>query len=562
MTRRNLLYFVCIILIVYLTLAANSSRLAYILYGTSANLIFPSGSPTKSIILIPLDSRPPCTQFVEQLAKMANIKLVMPPSEMLDHYKQPADRENLRLWLKNEFSNVDGAIISVDMLIHGGLLASRNAHGSSTDIAETLHLLQSLHEAYPHKELYVFSIIPRLLISDSQENAKYQKKMLKYSVLKDQINLFENPLDMKRLAELEAEIPTSIIDNYKYLYQQNLQLSYNLIALAQRGVITRLTIGQDDGYPFGLPNMTKQRLQHFVEQTGINNKVYITRGTDEVAMTMLGAMATAAAEYKPKVKVLYSEPGIPSMVMPFMPHSIARTVEEKVVMLQGIETESVEEADFVLFVHAGNRHTTPYSLSLAAKQVKTLLAQGYHVAVVDLSEDYLAGQTLLPYLLKENVDLLKLHAYAGWNTTSNSIGTALTQATIFNMGLKDDKNINELQLKADNLTFLIARYLDDWYYQKDIQPLVNAALHYNGTDSYNLGDKYASTTSLIRRIMYTKADVFLRRNILYRGFAIDTPSGKEYYAISMVNLNIDLPWERTFEILLQPRLSIVKIDKE
>lgn len=73
---------------------------------------------------MPLDSRPACTNFVVALGKIANIKVIVPPSRTLnlDNYQQPGNKQALINWLQQQSSSADYAIISTDMLIHGGLL--------------------------------------------------------------------------------------------------------------------------------------------------------------------------------------------------------------------------------------------------------------------------------------------------------------------------------------------------------------------------------------------------------------------------------------------------------
>lgn len=552
--------FIYLIFITVLTSVAVSLNLYF---GTiiSGYPVYPTRLQSKSkVLLIPLDSRPPCIQYVEQLARMAQIEIILPPIELLDNYNQPAQQKALRDWLLRTIPQADAAIISTDMLIHGGLLASRNVHGTSQDIEETLNLLQRIHAEQPHIKLYGFSIIPRLLLADSHNNGNLQKLVTKYSVLKDQVSLFENPLDFKLLTELEKKIPADIRENYLALYQQNTQVNIKLLELAEAGVFTGLVLGQDDGLPFGLPNMEKQRLVHYVEQKEhLAEKVSITRGTDEVALTILGRHVNSLYQYNPRIYVQYSQPAVPEMVMPYMPHTIRRTVQEKIALIGGVEAASPQDADFVLYVHAGSRQTSYSTLTAQAQNITNLIEQGYKIALVDLSENYYANETLLPHLIQANTDLTKLAAYAGWNTTSNSIGTAVTQGALFTGALARIEETNWLSLYATQLTFLSERFVDDWYYQKDVQSVVNTTLRDMHADPYNLGKYHVKTSDLIDRLLNDRAQHFFRQNLAYRPIVFLSAQGRQDYRLTGLHIKTQLPWDRTFEIKLEPELSIVQI---
>ena len=67
----------------------------------------------------------------------------------------------------------------------------------------------------------------------------------------------------------------------------------------------------------------------------------------------------------------------------------------------------------------------------SALKIKKYLEQGKKVALVDLSKHFSANEVLFPTLLKEDVPINELTSYAGWNTASNSIGTALANAVIY-----------------------------------------------------------------------------------------------------------------------------------
>ncbi|GMA99283.1 DUF4127 family protein [Pelosinus sp. IPA-1] len=514
-----------------------------------------------TVILLPLDSRPPCTQFVEQLAHMAGIKLLIPEPELLDNYKSLANKQELRIWLTQVSKQADAAIISTDMLIHGGLLASRLSSGTTDDTKEVLHLLTRVHQENPQLKMYVFSIIPRLLIADNKENIIFQKDMLKYSVLKDQVYTFENAEDIKKIRSVEKQIPDTIINRYTAMYENNSKLNKTLMDMVESGVLAGLVVGQDDGQPFGIPNINKQQLQYQLLQTPLSaNKVFITRGTDEVALTLLGHIVMEFSNEHPKVFVTYSTADAGQITMPFMPHTVAKTVQEKLKIAGAIEVQNTDEADFVLYVHIGNQNTKS-DLIPAAKEVKKLLDQGYKVALVDLTENFNISETLLPILIKQDVAIPKLIAYAGWNTTSNSIGTAVTQACIFSKAVSKPTSLsNTMGLYKENLEFLTARFLDDLYYQKEINPYINKELQRLHIDPYNLGTAYYQTNYKIQRMMISKGVHLFREGLFNKPITINSTQGAQEIIITDLELQTYLPWQRTFEIWAQPTLSLAYIE--
>jgi len=515
-----------------------------------------------TVILLPLDSRPPCTQFVEELAHIAGIKLLMPEPELLDDYKTPSNKEALRIWLSQTSKQADAAIISTDMLIHGSLVASRLSLGTVNDNNDVVKLLTAVHLENPHLKMYVFNIIPRLLIADSQENAIYQKNMLKYSILKDQIYTFENREDIKKLAALEEKIPPNIINHYTALYEQNSQLNSALMDMVEQGIVSGLVIGQDDGQPFGIPNINKQKLQHQLQQKpSLADKVFITRGTDEVALTLLGHLIMRLSNYQPHIFVAYSTNEGPQMTMPFMPNTVATTVEEKIHIAGGLQVDHADQADFILYIHVGTtKNKSTYKP--AATELKNLLNQGYKVALVDLTENFQMNETLLPVLIAENVDLPKLIAYAGWNTTSNSIGTAITEASIFSKALTAQVDTPEIiGLYQENLEFLTARFLDDLYYQKEVNPSINKQLQRVHIDPYNLSSHYYQTNYKIQKLMFSKARRLFREALYNRPVIVATNQGPQKIIITDLTIKTYLPWQRTFEIWIKPKLSLAIINE-
>ena len=551
--NRSLRY---VTLIAALIILSSATKWPFSMIATE-KIINPAPLPSRQkVLLIPLDSRPPCTEFVVNLGKLSGIEIILPPSSYIGNYEQLGNQAALRQWLAETIDQANAAIISSDMLIHGGLLASRQSRGTPDDVSATLALLSQIHSQKPQIPLYVFSIIPRLLLADSPSGSYWQKPLSDYSVLKHQVSLFDNPRDLHKLLEWEQTIPPKFINNYRALYEQSTNINKALINLANRGVITTLTLGQDDGQPFGLPNLSKEKLLHYASQSNtLSHRVTITRGTDEVALTLLGHYANTINNYKPRIFIAWSHPKSPTMVMPFMPHSTARTAEEKIALIGGQAVSTVNEADFILYIHTGNRNIKPSQLTAAAKTVDQFIKQGYQVAVVDLTENYFAHETLLPYLVENNVDLTKLVAYAGWNTTSNSIGTAITQGALFTGSLRSSSDSEKLSVYGAHLNFLASRFLDDWHYLKDIQPFINHDLKAAKVNPYHLGNHYSITNQRIMRLLTSRGAYFFRHSLAGRTIVV---SNTEYQLADM-SLTCKLPWDRTFEISLQTHLRFREI---
>ena len=97
----------------------------------------------EQLLFVPLDSRPPCTLMAQDLGRLASIDVILPPKELLDNYRTPANREKLSSWLSHNAGQCP-AVISGDLLIHGGLLASRLPQGTVNDEQNFFKLLQAI----------------------------------------------------------------------------------------------------------------------------------------------------------------------------------------------------------------------------------------------------------------------------------------------------------------------------------------------------------------------------------------------------------------------------------
>ena len=508
---------------------------------------------TGRIVLVPLDGRPPCRQLMLDAADVAGTEIAALPYEMQDYYTMPGETKEAQKWLRENLAQSDAAIISIDQLLYGGLLAAREADKSSAEIEAFIAYLRELHAAHPTVPLYAFSILPRMIPPASIDDYYDNKYLLAYSRLADRYALCGDPEDAAKMQELEEKINPASLAQY---LEQNERLSHALIELVKEGTLERLLIGQDDGEKYSIPNIEKRHLQAFlIEEQIPKEKAAIVHGADELALTLLAAISAAKSGHRPQIFLDWNDESTPDEILPFMAVSLRETAMEKVAVVGGECTASAASADFVLFISAGSEETLS-SRRKSVERIERHLASGTPVALVDLSRHFAAEETLLPLLIERGAPIEGLRSYAGWNTASNSVGTALSQAAIFTAAREKAATRDEiLALHAANLKLLNNRFLEDYFYLKDVITLVNTNLKKNGTKNVydlDLERDYLAATAMLRKAMGDRLQTFKSTKACRRPFRIHLPGG-ESAELTVYDLQTDMsfPWPRTFEIYLE-----------
>lgn len=513
------------------------------------------------ILLIPLDSRPPCQQFVINAGRIANIEVITPPSEMLDYYTKAGDCTAIQQWLSANIQSSDAVILSLDQILYGGLLSSREKDGNAAKETKALQFLTELHQKNPLIPIYAFNILPRIHPPASIDQYQQQKDLIKYSRLREEFAIFDNSLDLKELRQLEKDLPDALLQKYQQIYKNNTVLNEKLSKMTKQGIFKKLIIGQDDSEDFGIPNMEKQQIERYLQAENISSdQVFLTRGADEVALSLLSDLQTDFfSPAQPKVYIEYNDSNTPGIIMPYMPGSVATTIREKLRLAHAITVDRPDKADFVLFVHVGNdtnANMNPHSVD----RLQELLLQGNKIALIDLSQHFLAKETLFPHLIKNDFPINRLIAYAGWNTTSNSVGTALTQAILFTSQFQSSNaESSRLLLYQNNLTFLNNRFMEDYFYLKDLIDSVNDNLKKAGyTNVYDLDmdHNYKWANDMLQTGLNKRADYLKHTKAFRQPIPVETQNGIQLLRIKDLLVEAAYPWPRTFEIDLKTDLLI------
>lgn len=508
---------------------------------------------TKKVLLVPLDSRPPCGQLVADNGRTAGIEIILPPSETMDFYTLPGDTSKIRTWLYNEIMHCDEAIISIDQLLYGGLIASRNKPIKDEDIVALADYLKKLHKDNPNIKLHAFSILPRMNPPDFVERYQDRKKLMEWSRLVHKYD--DKPLSdtAEKIQRLEEEIPPEQIKAYTEIYNRNLRLNCLLASLTADGTLEDLTFGQDDGEVYSLPNLKLKEFMHYLHKNQIpTDKLAFLHGADEVALSILTNIISRSNSFK--VYVDYSSEKAVTEVMPYMAICNQDTAHERLKFHHNFIVSTPEEADYILFISATDEETMDRR-RYNAEKLLSYQQKGKPVALVDLSKSFIAPEALLPILIKESFPVNSLIAYAGWNTASNSIGTAISQAEIYltalGQGVEQDKVI------YSNLTNLNNRICEDYYYLKDVIDLVNSNLKkkgYSNVYDLDLEHNYKWAVDMMDASMKQRLIQYKTSSAFTKSFWLQNTE----YAVTDLEISSYFPWPRTFEINLKASPTLRK----
>ena len=187
------------------------------------------------IMYIPLDERPCNYQYPEMIYDIAEDKLIQPPLKLLGNKKQPADVDKLHNWIINNIQDVSYLVLSIDMLVYGGILPSRIHQLDLEKMFERLSLVKEIKSKNPDLKIFAFNLITRVpSYNSSDEEPEYYEEygadIFKYGYYSDLIE--QNLADQSqkdKFAEIKDHIPDEIMDDYLNRRSKNHNLNKKVI---------------------------------------------------------------------------------------------------------------------------------------------------------------------------------------------------------------------------------------------------------------------------------------------------------------------------------------------
>ena len=496
--------------------------------------------PTK-ILLIPLDDRPPCLQFPLRMGLIGDAQIVAPPVELLGKFTEPGKSDRIIEWIKQQdLKSFDAAIISVDMLAYGGLVAMRVHDTDDQTALKRLAFIKQMRMLAPQLKIYGSSVIMRLAPTGTGANEAYRANLAQWA------EISADPKQKAKTAALEAKIPAEALANYKAARVRDLKINRATVDLVKDKTIDYLILSQDDAKPKGIHVADRENLIALTKKLKLTGKIAVQPGADEVSMLLLARSLSDKYDFHPTIKAVYSSANAANSVMPFEDRPLKQTVGFHIKAVGGRETTDEKAADLLFYVYASRDEKE--SAQKFAAEIKEKLAQNKQIIVADVDPkgDVQGGDISFTAQLAEQKILPRINSYAAWNTAGNTIGTTLPQGVIFALAkakLLQSNEARERILTAENW-FTFHRVLDDYYFHNIVRAKAKNYIRENNWNAFRLSGE--ATVKVENYSLNLLEDSFTELSKDYFGASSQILDGNLTCEMPS-NLTFDLPWNRTFE---------------
>ena len=502
------------------------------------------------ILLIPLDSRPAAGQFAQMIAAQAGAKVLMPPYEALGRFTTPANVRKILDWLDQQpMDEVASMVVSADMIAYGGLIASREYKCEAKDALRRLRLLMQFHEKLPdHVKLYLFATTMRLTPTATKEAASYRLQLARLEELRDKYREGERGV-LPSIERLKKIVPPAKVAEYRKIRARNHEVQIGLLRMMLSNKIDFLVMGQDDAKPDGPHIGENIKLRKLVDTLRLNDRVYFCEGIDQHANILVSRSILEQGDWRPKVRVVYSDPEGPLKFANYESKTIAESLADQLAASGAKMAEGAEEYDYTLFLNTPKRNPDTFKGFL--EQLKQEVDQGFPVAVADINfgPDGTSDPELFDVLM-QNDRAMSLLTFAGWNTAGNTMGTAIPAANVYLYARRFVED--PLPREVAKREFLLHRMVDDYAYHKYTRP---AAYKKNDERKQGRDEVYGELFKNVNE--FVKTDLTGRLLEIYYTQFKDRPffAGPTRYRFTNVEgVRVFLPWPRAYETRIEFKL--------
>lgn len=481
------------------------------------------------------------------------IELVVPPRSLLGEKKQPANVVQLWRWVAEQAIACHIALLSVEMLVYGGLLPSRLHQATERELSERIDQIRTLKKRNPHLEIFASNLIMRTPTYNSSEEepdyyGEYGDRIFQWGWLTDkQQRDGLSAAEADQLAQIERELPLQYLKDYRDRRRKNADVNQQVIDLADEGVISFLAIPQDDAATYGFTAIDQQQVVRKIIALRLQNRIHLYPGADEVGCTLLARAYSQLQGKEKKVYLLYSSVRSEQIIPLYEDRPLGESVKSHLFAAGAISVPTPAAADFILAVNTPGKvmqeawdnpikditYSSYRNLRFFVAQIQQFLAAEKPVAIADVAFAN-GGETELVQLLDDAKLWDDLFAYAGWNTSSNTIGTVLATAIVG----EDASDRATLDLNK------IYHLLEGWGYQTIVRmEMVKNYLPTLGASYYDFNSKEAEINREMERRLRQVWVKMMRHS---------------FQQWELERVEVFSPWQRMFEIGIDLELKRVK----
>ncbi|MED4017847.1 MULTISPECIES: DUF4127 family protein [Sutcliffiella] len=520
----------------------------------------------KKVVYVPLDERPCNYLYPKALADMTDMDMIVPNKNMLGNMKTPANVPQLLEWVKEETIDADYLIVSIDMLLYGGIVPSRLHSLTIEECLERLHVLKEIKDKNPNLQIYAYNLIMRVPAYNSDEEEpsyyeQYGQRIYRLGWLSDKKEL--NQLSEEETAEfskIEAEIPQEILTDYFNRRKTNFAVTKNVVQLVDSNLIDYLIIPLDDNSEFGFTAREQRHLMYQVEKGNLMDCVNIYPGADEIACTLFTRVFCQEHDYTPEIAIRYSSTNGPFIIPRYEDRRLGESIKSHITSAGGVIVHDERENNVLLMVHSsavgGQDGMAESSFAIETRNrsyfsevnyrefvhaMKHFISKGKNVALADVAICNGADVSLMQLVKKQGL-LDELIAYAAWNTNGNTMGTVVSHAIIASY-YRQDKVTSPSWHKENSKAFLYSRLVEDWGYQAVVRKHISyEVLPTIGLTPRYLGSQLQDVTKLVNE----KLNTFIEKEMKELQYDIQLE-------------NVYMPWRRMFEVGYDTKLQEAKV---
>jgi len=431
----------------------------------------------KKILIIPLDERPCNYDFPRMLARGTGYKIAIPPRDILGRKKQPGDVEAIWSWFEEHVKDCGDAVISIDTLLFSGIVPSRLHHEKQEDLTAKLDRLREIKEACPDLRIYAFNLIMRNpTYSSGEEEPDYYEQwgaeIHRWGAITHRLELgVASEEERQELDGITRRLPRAYLDDYLQRRAVNIEVNKKVVELAAEGLFEFTLFPQDDCSPYGVTAKDQQLIRERIRQLEVDLKVYMYPDADAAINTLLARAINLREGCRPLVYVKFASCAGDAVIPLFEDRNVGETIKYHILAAGGLVASCVSEADLLVMVNVPGGEMQdrwleietgapmPHMLQYDAFRNLIELVEYAGYAVEKLQKQVVfadiaycnGGDPLLLGLLRQKGLLWRLAGYAGWNTSSNSLGTCIPMGMIRNI----------FGCTKAHMDFLALRYLED-----------------------------------------------------------------------------------------------------